>query len=462
MMAAFCALLCALMSALTAACNLRTLPRRTDWRVPAAVAMPLGQLVFILSVLWVANSHSVASAYYIAICTAHAFGCVGINALTQGMTRSAAVNEEHLRAAKEKAQAAAECKALLAANAAEMRELCDGFAIELKALQVAMKARRDDRVAEDEDIASDVSIDFTPLERALSRFDAATRSSYCTNETANAILVLKARTCADIGIRFSFAGGVPQGLSISDLELCSVLSNLLDNAINAAGTADSKIEPYIGVSCAVKGSYLVVKVVNSCSPEVSMATPAARRPKDTKPTREHGWGLEIVGDICAAHDGSFTLEHTLPSEVCATAILKAVSTQRRRSRTDNQLCFIDPVLLIISDFRRFSSELGHTRPANLLFLRTQRAVEVACRCSAVHEGRGAAHKGACRAHDEFCERCDLIGGSKTTSRAFGEHVLAEVPARPVELVDCEWRHDDSRRDGVDVRSTFCQHGTFTR
>lgn len=328
MMAAFCALLCALMSALTAACNLRTLPRRTDWRVPAAVAMPLGQLVFILSVLWIANSHSVVSAYYIAICTAHAFGCVGINALTQGMskTRSAAVNEEYLCAAKEKAQAAAEYKALLAANADEMRKLCDGFAVELKALQVAMKARRGDRVTEDEDTASNASLDFTPLERALSRFDTATRSSYCTNATANAILVLKARTCADIGIRFSFAGGVPQGLSISDLELCSVLSNLLDNAINAAGTADSKIEPYIGVSCAVKGSYLVVKVVNSCSPEVSMATPAARRPKDTRPTSEHGWGLEIAGDICAAHGGSFTLERTAPTEVCATAILKAVST----------------------------------------------------------------------------------------------------------------------------------------
>lgn len=323
---ALCGMACLIMTMLAAFYCLSALSKHAGWRRLALLAMPLGQLVFTLSVLWIATSNGMSIVYPIGACAAHTLGCIGICALVWGIgqTQSVAVNRERLRVAEESARAASEYKALLAANAAQMRELCEGFAAELKALETAMEER--EGTARLDGLASNQKLDdlnFTLLEGALEKLEKTTRTHYCANATANAILALKARTCADAGIEFTFTGFVPQELATDDLELCSVFSNLLDNAINAAGNhANNAPASFVRISCTAKGVYLIIKVVNSCSLEIETSVTAKRRPKYADPSREHGWGLEIVNDICSKRGGSFALEHTSPTEITATAILK--------------------------------------------------------------------------------------------------------------------------------------------
>lgn len=327
MTTAICALLCAAMEASTAVFCIQSLPRHTGPLRLSALLMPLGQLAFALSILWVAHSHEMATAYLAGVCIANALGCAGTCVLAQGIaeTQSTAVNKERLRIAEEKAQAAAEYEALLSANTAGMHALCTRFACELKSLQTAMGEV--DTPQNDLAVTGSTVPDFAALENALDKLEETTRSRYCANQTANAILVLKARACATAGIEFAFDGGAVQEVAIDDLELCSVFSNLLDNAITAADKARGETSPYVHISCTAKGVYLAIKVVNSCEGTESAPHPGTQRRKDASPAREHGWGLEIVRGICAAHDGSLVLERTAPTEACATAVFKALAKQ---------------------------------------------------------------------------------------------------------------------------------------
>lgn len=53
------------------------------------------------------------------------------------------------------------------------------------------------------------------------------------NVTADAVLNTKLNTADKLGIRVNVTANVPEGLPMSDVELCAVLGNLLDNALEA-------------------------------------------------------------------------------------------------------------------------------------------------------------------------------------------------------------------------------------
>lgn len=332
-----CFFLCAMMTLVASLLCARALPRRAGWRRLAALLVPAGQLAFVTSVLWVATPHDLAPIYFAGVCAAHAFACLGICVLMHDVIkmRSAAINAGRLRAAQENARAADEYGELLKANVNKMKTLCDNFAAELEGLKEAVdrcgaSGEGNGRLCNDGD-AHEV-LDFAPVEAALDNLEEKTRSSYCANKIADAILVLKAGACGKAGVDFSFEGAVPDELAVDELELCSVFSNLLDNAMNAASElsdAENGGEcPHVSVSSTLRGAYLIVKVANSCASPTNSDDIAARKVawcrKDANPVREHGWGLEIVGDICARYEGTFALEPSAAREVTATAILKAV------------------------------------------------------------------------------------------------------------------------------------------
>lgn len=335
-----CLVLCVFATAVTALFCLRAFPRHAGLRRLSALLVPLGQLVFTASVLRAATLYEMAITYFAGVCVAHVFGCIGTYCLMQGVrkTRSAAVNAERLRLAQEGAQATEEYTDLLATNADKMRGLCGDLAAELDELRAGIDGSSDcgeEGASRDAVCGGHEALDFAPVEAALDGFERQTRSSYCANRIVSAILVLKARACECAGVEFAFEGGVPEELAIDELELCSVFSNLLDNAMNAAINAkDSENRdgrrPYTCASCTMRGAYLVVKVSNSCAGEgegrgggVAGSPGGIRvRHKVAGPMRAHGWGLEIVSDICAQHEGSFALERSAAGEATAIAILK--------------------------------------------------------------------------------------------------------------------------------------------
>jgi sensor histidine kinase regulating citrate/malate metabolism len=83
------------------------------------------------------------------------------------------------------------------------------------------------------------------LRTAQSDMDAITPIRFCENETVNLILSAFAAKAKQSGILFTVEANLSDSLTFSDTELCSLLSNALENATQACeNIADSK-ERYI-------------------------------------------------------------------------------------------------------------------------------------------------------------------------------------------------------------------------
>lgn len=133
------------------------------------------------------------------------------------------------------------------------------------------------------------------LEEDLDSIDIAIRTG---NTSVNAILSSKISIAQRNAINVSYKATVPSALRISDVHLCAVIGNLLDNAIEAC----EKVPPekrFIRVYIGVFKEQLYISVTNS--------TESTRRKKLTElittKKGEHGLGLRRVDKIVAQYDG---------------------------------------------------------------------------------------------------------------------------------------------------------------
>ena len=85
---------------------------------------------------------------------------------------------------------------------------------------------------------------------------------------------------------------IPKALSMEPLHLCSILGNLLDNAIQGA-SASGVEAPTIRLSSMVEGDYLFIKVTNPSQ------TPS------NKPVAGHGYGSRILRDLAERYGGEY-------------------------------------------------------------------------------------------------------------------------------------------------------------
>ena len=100
--------------------------------------------------------------------------------------------------------------------------------------------------------------------------------------------------------------------NIELMDLCSVFSNLIDNAFNAAGKSkNKKVELYAWLNV----GYMFVKTCNY--PD---ETPDINEKKNKRGlTDKHGYGIEILHDLCEKYDGEFIFssENDMVSAVCS-------------------------------------------------------------------------------------------------------------------------------------------------
>ena len=122
----------------------------------------------------------------------------------------------------------------------------------------------------------------------------------CRNETANAVLLAKQDNMQQYGLEADFRVELSEQLGIAPPDLCALLGNALDNAIEAAKDAEDR---RIVVRCRCDKGIFMLKVVNSFSGERFSDL------RTTKPDKHlHGLGLAGMRDIARRYDG--TLETT--------------------------------------------------------------------------------------------------------------------------------------------------------
>ena len=86
----------------------------------------------------------------------------------------------------------------------------------------------------------------------------------------------------------------------------------------------------------------------------------------------------------------------------------------------------------------------------MLLIRLQRRVEVRCCSPAVNKEICSCDECSLRRHQQFYDIGNLIGRAGATCRTFGEHVLIEITAWTVELIDGERGDNDTGRDRIDT------------
>ncbi len=138
------------------------------------------------------------------------------------------------------------------------------------------------------------------------------------NEIANQIINVKYATAHQFNIPMEIDATLPKSLAIPDYIFCAVLSNLLDNAIEAS----EKIKkPEICVKLHIVKSYLSITVKNRIE---SWQKDSALTHKTTKSKPHlHGLGLRIVEEAVQTYNGISSYE-IIDQEYIASVMLEAV------------------------------------------------------------------------------------------------------------------------------------------
>lgn len=117
------------------------------------------------------------------------------------------------------------------------------------------------------------------------------------NVMADAILNSKLTVAEKMNVQLNVKANVPEALPMSDVELCSVLGNMLDNAVEACGTLPEEerfMRVYIGK---LKGQ-LYLSVQNSAS-KVRKEKGSYLSTKEG----EHGFGLFRIDRVAKKYGG---------------------------------------------------------------------------------------------------------------------------------------------------------------
>ena len=129
-----------------------------------------------------------------------------------------------------------------------------------------------------------------------------TATVWTGDETADYLINSKATAAKANGIRFQVQVEYPRHTNIRSVDLCAILGNLLDNAIEAARQVANPEGRYVALTIRRINRMLVIKVENCFS------SAPVRENGELKTTKTeaglHGWGLKSAQTAAEKYDGT--------------------------------------------------------------------------------------------------------------------------------------------------------------
>lgn len=142
------------------------------------------------------------------------------------------------------------------------------------------------------------------LNNLVHHYQDIKRSHYCSNKIMNAVLMQKLSVCDQNDIDYELDIRIPENLVIKDIDLMSLFTNLLDNAIEACRKNSNKNNK-ITIMTGVFGDYFTVKVLNSKSAHEVALKKGNEFTTSKKDKAAHGYGIKIIKDIIERHEGKY-------------------------------------------------------------------------------------------------------------------------------------------------------------
>lgn len=120
----------------------------------------------------------------------------------------------------------------------------------------------------------------------------------CTNILAGSVISHQIHAARSAGVQLDVIAAVPEKLGIADDDLCSLLSNLMDNGVEGCLRAGKS---YLKATMHTDKNCLFVTVTNPAPPDSLKKNPLLRSTKSNPAS--HGFGIPIIRQIVERYDG---------------------------------------------------------------------------------------------------------------------------------------------------------------
>ena len=127
------------------------------------------------------------------------------------------------------------------------------------------------------------------------------------NGIADALLTDKSEKASAINAEIAFHGAIPQD-ALSPTDLCVILGNTLDNAIEACQKLDLKTDKTIAIDCNCRSGFLFLSISNPVSEKVIIHDNYISTTKENKTL--HGFGLYSLQSVVKRYGGEVKLSST--------------------------------------------------------------------------------------------------------------------------------------------------------
>lgn len=152
--------------------------------------------------------------------------------------------------------------------------------------------------------------DYSGAEQYLKKISKDAESlpsvTYTAHPLINSILTEFANRAAQNDIKTEFSIIVGNKLNIDDVDLCRVLANILENAVEGCEKVLQE-QRFIRFKLHSKGNFLYFNCENSCN-ESSLKTVNGRYITTKATLGAHGFGLRIIGQISEKYNGILTVQ----------------------------------------------------------------------------------------------------------------------------------------------------------
>lgn len=136
------------------------------------------------------------------------------------------------------------------------------------------------------------------IRQVIAATDKTATQKYCKNEIVNMILSSYERRIKEDSIRFQYSIQIPERLPVSDVNLTSILSNALENAVHATEMLEPE-KREIRLDLRMNGNKLLISVKNTCAEPPKMVDGLPQSSKNG-----HGLGTQSIRYVTEKLNGN--------------------------------------------------------------------------------------------------------------------------------------------------------------
>lgn len=161
--------------------------------------------------------------------------------------------------------------------------------------------------------------------------DGSQHRNLCENYAANAVIVHYAQLCEAEGIAFACRADIPQVIFVQNQDLCVLLGNLLENALEAC-QRQTQGERFVHVSIAMPSrDALAIRIENSYSGRIDQRHGVYMSSKHDGPGMGTASVQEIVREL-AASSSSAQATGASASSFCCKSRMKIPDADRQKNK----------------------------------------------------------------------------------------------------------------------------------